>query len=246
VSPSPRRHAIAALTDIAADFERLGYALVRSPFDREEIDAWRRECDRLWAAPGVGDASEFRVDLRDTVDGRKVPERLDPVIDASPLFAELSRDGRILGVARALLGDDPVLFKDKLIMKMPQTKGYETHQDFSYVAFLGFSGDRQLAISVAIDATDANNGAIEVFGGYQKQLLPPRAGDGFLVDEGALDQSSAVLLAVEPGDMVILHSLCPHRSAPNDTNEPRRLVYFTYNAVSVGDHYATYYRLGKP
>lgn len=241
-----RRHTTDALADIVGDYRRFGYVVVASPFGREEIAQWRRECDLLWALPGTEEASEFRVDLRDTLDGRRVPERLDPVIDASPLFAELSRDERILRVARALLGEDVVLFKDKLIVKTPGTLGYRTHQDFSYVAFLGFPGDRQLAISIAVDSTNEGNGAIEVFPGQHTKLLPSAADDAFLVDERVLEPTFAVTVPVEPGDMLILHSLCPHRSRPNHTDKPRRLVFFTYNAISAGDHYQTYYRLGKP
>jgi ectoine hydroxylase-related dioxygenase (phytanoyl-CoA dioxygenase family) len=246
VPPPPGRHAATRLAAIAADYGRLGYAIVASPFRDDEIESWRTECDRLWALPGVHDASDARVDLRDTVSGRRVPERLDPVIDVSPVFAALSRDDRVLRIVRALLGEEPVLFKDKLIAKTPGTMGYRTHQDFAYIAFLGFPGDRQLAVSIAIDATDAGNGAIEVFGGRHEALLPAPSDDRFLVDERVLDPASAVTLAVEPGDMVILQSLCPHRSAPNRTGEPRRLVFFTYNGVSAGDHYESYYRLGKP
>lgn len=129
-APVPR-HSADALVDIVGDYRRFGYVVVASPFGQEEIAQWRRECDRLWALPGTQEASEFRVDLRDTLDGRRVPERLDPVIDASPVFAELARDERVLRVARALLGENVVLFKDKLIVKTPGTMGYRTHQDFS-------------------------------------------------------------------------------------------------------------------
>ncbi len=246
VPPPPSRHPATDLAAIVADYGRLGYALVASPFGGDEIEGWRRECDRLWALPGVRDAADPRVDLRATVEGGATPERLDPVIDASPAFATLSRDARILRIVHALLGEEPVLFKDKLIVKTPGTIGYRTHQDFAYIAFLGFPGDRQLAVSIAIDAAGAGNGAIEVFGGHHGGLLPSSVGDRFLVDERALDPASATMLSVEPGDMVILHSLCPHRSAPNRSGGPRRLVFFTYNAVSAGDHYDSYYRLGKP
>lgn len=235
-----------ALVDIAADFERCGYAVVASPFDAGEIKRWRDECERLWAMPGIHDASVFCVDLRDTVHGGRVAERLDPVTDASPLFAALARDERIVRLARLLLNEDVVLFKDKLIMKKPGTMGYPTHQDFSYIAFMGFPGERQLAIAIAVDATNEENGAVEVFAGYHNKLAPTATDDEFLVDEGALNPDSSAMVPLLPGDILVLHSLCPHRSGPNRTDQPRRMMFFTYNGASVGDHYETYYRLGKP
>jgi len=240
------RRTIDALADIADDYQRCGYAVVANLFDAGEIEQWRSECERLWAMPGVHDASEFRVDLRDTEFGGQVPERLDPVIDASPLFAALARDERILRVARDLLNEDVVLFKDKLIVKAPGTLGYPAHQDFSYIAFMGFPGDRQLAIAIAVDATNEPNGAVEVFSGYHMKLLPAAASDKLLVDEGVLDPDSVVMVPMNPGDMLVLHGLCPHRSGPNRTDQPRRILFFTYNGVSAGDHYAAYYRMGKP
>jgi ectoine hydroxylase-related dioxygenase (phytanoyl-CoA dioxygenase family) len=234
------------MSEITRDYEQLGYAIVASPFDAYEINRWRGECDRLWALPGVADASDFRVDLRNDVDGRRVPERLDPVIDASPLFTELTRDDRILRIVRALLRDDPLLFKDKLIAKTPGTTGYRTHQDFSYIEFFGFPADHQLAVALAVDAAGPNNGAIEVFPGRHDRLLPSAADDKYLSEESALDPASAVMIELQPGDMLMLHSLCPHRSRPNLASGPRRLLFFTYNAAASGDHYATYYRLGKP
>ena len=246
VTARAERRSATALADIKADYARLGYALVGGLFHGDEVQSWRHECDRLWALPSVQAACEPRVDLRDTLDGRRVPERLDPVIDASPLFAALAHDPRVLNVASALLGEPPLLFKDKLIAKTAGTVGYRTHQDYAYIAFLGFPGHKQLAVAIALDAADEHNGAIEIFGGRHARLLPPASDDRFLVDESTLDLADATMACVEPGDMLVLNSLCPHRSAPNRTSEPRRLLFFTYNAASAGDHYETYYRLGKP
>ncbi len=246
MDPYAKRHAPTAISDITRDYERLGYAIVASPFEASEIDRWRVECDRLWSLPDVADSSHSRVDLRDAMDGSRVPERLDPVIDVSPLFAALARDERILRIASALLRDDPLLFKDKLIAKTPGTTGYRTHQDFSYIEFFGFPADHQLAAALAVDAAGAENGAIEVFPSLHDRLLPSTADDKHLIEESALDATSAVMIELQPGDMLMLHSLCPHRSRPNLASGPRRLLFFTYNAAASGDHYATYYRLGKP
>jgi len=246
VRSDTRRHAATAVSDITRDYERFGYAIVASPFDASEIARWRGECDRLWSLPDVADASDSRVDLRYATDGSRVPERLDPVIDISPLFAALERDARILRIASVLLRDDPLLFKDKLIAKTPGTTGYRTHQDFSYIAFFGFPADHQLAAALAVDAAGADNGAIEVFPSRHDRLLPAANDDKYLTEERALDPTSPVMIQLQPGDMLMMHSLCPHRSRPNLTDGPRRLLFFTYNAAAAGDHYATYYRLGKP
>ena len=232
--------------ELISQYHDQGYVVVRSCFSLEEVADWQRECDQLWALPENRDTNEFRVDLRDTTEGIRIPERLDPVTDASPVFSKLSRDERILSLAMDLLGDEARLFKDKLILKLPGTCGYRTHQDYAYVADFGFEGDRQLAVAIAIDSSDAENGAIEVFPGRHTEQLPAPADDDYLVDEASLDLSTGKLINMDPGDILIFHSLCPHRSSPNRTEESRRILYFTYTAASCGDFYEIYYRLGKP
>ena len=41
--------------------------------------------------------------------------------------------------------------------------------------------------------------------------------------------------------MVLFDAYVPHRSAPNLTDSPRRVLYLTYNKASEGDHRERYY-----
>lgn len=234
------------LEQFKSDYDRKGYVRLPSPFSPRELKEWRIEADRLWSLPEIGDPENFRVDWRRNIRGERVPERLDPVTDISPLFSGLSRDHRILSIVTRLLGEEPVLFKDKLIIKPPGVNGYPLHQDFAYIDFFGFEGSQQLAVCIAIDATDDAAGPIEFFPGCHRHRLPsPETRPGEL-DESTLGSAAGEVLKLEPGDMIIFSSLCPHRSEPNRSNSPRRLLFLTYNARSAGDLYATYYRLGKP
>jgi len=227
-------------------YDQKGYVKVAALFTPGEISAWREEADRLWALPEIADPETFRVDWRKDVQGERVPERLDPVRDISPLFAALSRDPRILSIVHSLLQEEPLLFKDKLIIKPPGVNGYPLHQDFAYIDFLGFEGSQQLAVCLAIDATEPAAGPIEFFPGCHHRRLPSPAERPGELDAAALDSAEGEVVTLEAGDMVIFSSLCPHRSAPNRSNSSRRLLFLTYNARSTGDLYDTYYRLGKP
>lgn len=83
---------------IAADVVRYrtdGYVAVRGRFDSAEVSVWRRECERLWDGLDP-DQIGPRVQQRARVGGGKVIDRLDAVIELSPLFAALARDERIL------------------------------------------------------------------------------------------------------------------------------------------------------
>jgi len=119
-----------------------GFVVVQALFDRDAVAGWQAECERLWHDEQLADPESFRVDSRKTLRGASIAERMDPVTDVSPVFATLARHPDILGIGAVLLGEEPVLFKDKLIFKMPGTTGYPLHQDFAYITDFGFSGDR--------------------------------------------------------------------------------------------------------
>lgn len=223
-----------------------GYVHLPSQFSAHEIQGWRDETERLWSLPDVNESNNFRVDWRATTEGKLVPERLDPVTDISPLFAKLSKDQRILSIANLLLGEDPVLFKDKLIIKPPGVTGYPLHQDFAYIDDFGFEGSQQLAACIAIDKVDSTAGPIEFFSNLHHRRLPSPVERPGETDARFLETKNGQVLTMEQGDMVFFHSLCPHRSAPNGSKANRRLLFFTYNACSAGDLYEVYYRMGKP
>jgi len=234
------------LAKIKRDYVQYGYVRLASPFNDRDIQNWRNEADRLWSLPETDDPASARVDARTNVKGKRVPERLDPVIDISPLFAALAKDQRIVSIASLLLGESPILFKDKLIVKPPGVTGYPLHQDFAYIDFFGFEGSQQLAVCIAVDKTGPAAGPIEFFPNLHHRRLPSPAERPGETDEELLDIKKGEILAMEAGDMVFFHSLCPHRSAPNRSETNRRMLFFTYNARSSGDFYHTYYRMGKP
>jgi ectoine hydroxylase-related dioxygenase (phytanoyl-CoA dioxygenase family) len=234
------------LPTLKARYDQYGYVAIPSIFSATEVARWSAEADRLWRLPEVDDPHSARVDWRTTVAGGRTAERLDPVTDISPLFQRLAGDERVLTLAGYLLGEEAILFKDKLIIKPPGVNGYPLHQDFAYIEHFGFAGSQQLAVCIAIDRTDDSAGPMEFIPFLHRRRLPSPPERPGEVDETALDVGSGERLRMEPGDMVIFSSLCPHRSAPNRSSRCRRLLFLTYNTRSSGDFYDTYYRTGKP
>jgi ectoine hydroxylase-related dioxygenase (phytanoyl-CoA dioxygenase family) len=139
-----------------------------------------------------------------------------------------AHDPRILQPLREIYRDEAHLFKDKLIFKRPGMTGYALHQD--YIGWANFP-ETFITVLVAIDPTDAQNGATEVFPGYHKQgYLSPRDGDYHQLPEGVVDESRGVMLELAPGDVALFGGFTPHRSAPNRSDRLRRQLYLSYNA----------------
>jgi len=215
-----------------------GYLVLRSLFTSEETTAWRAESDRLLKSDIVH-PDNVRTPFR--FNSTHSPERIDPLLDISPVFADLCRDERIVGAVRDLFGDDPLLFKDKLILKLPGTSGYTLHQDQAWWQLC--PADDILSVSVALDAATESNGAVAVYPGYHKSLITPEGMKTNLRDAeaGIVDPAKRHLIETQPGDVLIFHSLTPHDSAANTSDKPRRSLYLSYNAARSGDLRDRYY-----
>ena len=48
-------------------------------------------------------------------------------------------------------------------------------------------------------------------------------------------------IETQPGDAVFFDCYTPHRSEPNLSNKPRRILYLTYNKLADGDYREKYY-----
>jgi len=167
-------------------------------------------------------------------------DRLDPVIDISPPFAAFARDDRLLRVVRQALGGQPQLMKDKFIAKPPGAAGYGAHQDAAYWPGLNVDAARFLTAIVFLDDATAEKGAIECVSGLHGQLLtdPDEIADP---DEATLGDFT--MIEAKAGDLLLLHSLTPHRSGSNRSGEMRRALLFTYGVDPRPDLYAVYKQL---
>jgi ectoine hydroxylase-related dioxygenase (phytanoyl-CoA dioxygenase family) len=204
-----------------------GYVAVRGRFGLQEIALWQAECDRLWAALST-EAGDTRVQFREHANGTAVADRIDPLLDVSPLFHRLARDPRITGAVESVFEGRAKVVKAKLITKRPGTHGYGLHQDFPYWQQLGYSADHLLTVQVAIDEASEANGGVELWPGMHREILPAPPGNPHDTDESAVAIDQAELIPLATGDLLIFHSLAPHRSAPNHSTRSRRAVFVTY------------------
>jgi 2-aminoethylphosphonate dioxygenase len=232
---------IRADEDLAVRFWREGYVLLSGGFESSEIAAWRAESDRLWAGLAA-DPDDPRVQWRGHAVLGQVRDRIDPLIDISPLFAELACDQRLVAPVRAVLRAEPVLMKAKLIAKRPGTAGYTLHQDFPYWAPLGIPADDLVTLLVSVDRATAENGAVEVFPRLHHAPIPADPDQPLDADETRVDSRDAILAEVEAGGLLLFHSLTPHRSGPNRSPTNRRALFFTYTTTAHGSVYHRYHQ----
>lgn len=230
------------------EYQTRGYVKLPRLFDRAEMDAIRLEFDRLFDDPEILHADSLRSASRQSLTSGTVLDRLDPVIDLSPILRELTQDARIVDAVSAAIGEPAVLFKDKAIMKPPGAFGYSVHQDFTNWQELPVPPQLLVTALMALDAATAENGALQLYPGLHHHHLRPaeKPSDIFnpqsgLVPAEALAGVEPELIETEPGDLVLFSSLAPHFSGPNRSDQKRRTLFLSYNAASYGDVYGRYY-----
>ncbi len=208
-------------------YRREGHVIVKGMFDPAEVRSWTEECGRLWAAVAA-DRGNPRVQWRGLATGGEIADRMDPILDLSPLFARLALDPRLVAAVGTLLDGTAIPFKAKIIMKRPGTAGYGLHQDYPYWEFLGPGPDEYLNATIAFDRFDASNGPLEFFSGLYHERIPAPPGSPYDADEAFLAGRRSVVVELEPGDVVLFHSMLPHRSGPNLGAQSRSGLFLTY------------------
>lgn len=217
-----------------AEFDRDGFLVARGFVEAAECAQLRRWTEDIAAAPEL--PGRHMVYYEDSLSepGRRIVQRIENVCPFHAGFDTLMRHGRLIAWAGALLGDEAVLFKDKINFKLAGGGGFELHQDQQ----AGWSVYAPLFLTamVSIDPTALENGCLEIAAGRHKE--------GLLGEEWRPLKADGLALApvqTDPGDVIFFDSFVPHASGPNRTAAPRRVLYVTYSRACDGDHRTRYF-----
>jgi phytanoyl-CoA hydroxylase len=205
---------LAALSDLASD-------PALEPGRRDERGAF------IAMEPGAEAAAAPRVDLI---------RKFGDFTDASPPLLRAAMSARLHGVLDALMGQGRVLLQEMALVKPPKFSGEKPwHQDAAY--FRGSDPNLMFGVWIALDPATRENGCMEVIPG--SHLLGPAphvpAEDINLctIRPDLVDIDRRVALPMDPGDVLIFHSLIHHYTAANRSNQRRRALQFHYHQVGL-------------
>ncbi|MCG8359536.1 MAG: phytanoyl-CoA dioxygenase family protein [Kiloniellales bacterium] len=220
-----------------AAFKRDGFVFVPGfygPAEMAEITAWTEELKARQETPGAH-MVYYEDDLR--APGHKVVQRIEYFTGFHAGFEGLFTGGRMAEATAELLGEPAALFKEKINFKMPGGDGFKPHQD----AQAGWNDYASFYITalVSIDESTPENGCLEVVAGWHDKGLVGALWEP--LSEEAMAEMDFVACPTKPGDAMFFDSYAPHRSGPNLTESPRRVLYVTYNRASEGDHRERYF-----
>ncbi|KAL6065712.1 Phytanoyl-CoA dioxygenase [Balamuthia mandrillaris] len=226
----------------------------------EHLAAWDRDGflviprEQLWTEEQVKEIVQWTTDVgnwpetpgkwmmyfsKSLKDGSRLLHRIENFFDYHPEFMELFNSPRFLGFVSQLFGERALLYKEKINFKYPGGEGFEPHQDHAAGWWL-YGHTLHITALVTVDKATAANGALEVVAGRHKEGL--LGGKFEAVPKEEVEKMTWILTETNPGDLVFFDSFVPHRSAPNLSEESRRVLYVTYNKASEGDYRVQYYQ----
>ena len=220
-----------------AAFQRDGFLVAPGLFSKDEmkhITAWTDEVEAWPETPGRH-MMYFEKSLKS--DGARILNRLENFYPFHASFHDLFDGAKLKGAVSDLLGEEAVLYKDKINFKLPGGDGFKLHQDQQ----AGWStyADFFITALVSIDTATVGNGCLEMVAGMHDRGLIGAEWKPMTEDD--LAGAPLVSCPTNPGDVVFFDSYCPHGSGPNLSDTRRRVLYVTYNALSDGDHRVQYY-----
>lgn len=217
---------------LVRSFRERGWALTRTLDEAAtaELQGW---VDEVASWPDDGDGWLHH---REMTDAGPALCRSENIIPFHAGLRALLTEGAMVEAASAFLGEEAVLYKEKVNYKLPGGAGYAPHQDAPAYPFI----DSHISCMVAVDDAVEENGCLEVVSGVHQRTFDMDRNGCIKADIVATMEWEVV--PVPAGHTLWFHSRTPHRSGPNLSDRPRRALYPTYNALAEGDLRDAYYQ----
>jgi ectoine hydroxylase-related dioxygenase (phytanoyl-CoA dioxygenase family) len=224
------------------EFIENGYFCKNNFISKQNVEKLKAEIIKLMDNPKVVSYSDRNNNLR----------RMERFTFSSKIMSSLNND--IIKFLKANLGNDYLLFKDKVNFKPSGGEGFFAHYDGIF-EFTTESGNKKkgwyeytdqfINVLVALDDFTVENGALEIAPihlGTFTELLSNTKNDGS-PDLNSDVESSCEFehILVDAGDICIFDNKSPHRSSANRSLSERGSIYFTYTLSSAGDLYNKYF-----
>lgn len=197
-----------------------GYLVLESLVSAEKLARYRRVFDELVERSRSLTQSEGGYNLAPDQEGRAIAGRLHKiqgvgVVDERVL--ELAREPELLDRVESLIGPNIDVFGTKfypMLVRGATSTGW--HQDNHY---FGTNSDRVVSCAIYLEATDRENGCLQVVPGSHRgaELAAHQSGTGVYA-HGAwteVSESQAVDLVCPPGTAVLFSANLLHGARPN-------------------------------
>jgi hypothetical protein len=186
---------------------------------------------------------------------RRTLTRLENFVDHHKEWQLLCHD-YLRRCVSAALGEEMVLFKEKLNLKPAGGSGFAPHVDTpSLRVALNEKGPQTfVTLMVAIDNASEQNGCLRIAKGLWSEQHscevvspdqdgnPDAGGRAGAIPLPVADSLDFCDVSCKGGPIVAFNGWAPHRSGANRSPFHRRAVFLTYNPAAEGDYHHEYYQ----
>lgn len=213
--------------------------LLSSYFSQEDTSkmiAWVEEIARWPVVDGK------YLNYYEVIENRPRISRTENFLPYHTAFRDFIRASGIFDIVEELLGEQVVLFKEKINYKYPGTGEYPAHQDVhaydtSPYAFQPYHRN----VTIFLDEATVENGCMELGWGHPKNKVLDRHPNGALLDY-EVQRLDWRPLPCPAGSVFVFDMFWPHLSRINTSALPRRSIFMTFNGISKGDLREAHYR----
>ena len=224
----------AMLTNSQIDsYHHNGYISVEDVLSGDDLSELRSVTDSfLEQSRSVSENNEvFDLESNHSPEQPQLRRLKDP-INQHEIFKRIMRYEKILSIVSQLIGEAIRCNGSKLNFKLPGFgSAVEWHQDW---AFYPHTNDDLLAVGVALDEMNDENGPLLVVPGSHKGPTYDHHQDGHFcgaITDPQLQIDAAIPLIMKAGGITIHHVRLLHGSRKNSSDIARRLLLFQYAAV---------------
>ncbi len=232
-------------TEAIACYRREGYLVVPGVLDQghveqclaaltalatdPDLEPGRRDGTGAFIAlePGAEPATANRADMI---------RKFGDFTDAAPALLRAAMSARLHLVLDALMGQGRVLLQEMALVKPPKVSGEKRwHQDAAY--FRGSDPSLMFGVWIALDPATRENGCMEVIPASHLLGPAPHVPNEDInlctIRPDLVHLRDRLALPMNPGDVLIFHSLIHHYTAANRSNQRRRALQFHYHQVGM-------------
>ncbi len=170
-------------------------------------------------------------------------------------FSDLLLKGVLADLISELMGEDAILYKERINFKAPGGGAHAAHQDgvaYESGSLAKFSPDSvpYISVLIGVDKATKENGCFQVVKDWPLDKLDILQMERTLPDNPSFskiaqhieDSLPWKMIETEPGDVIVFTERLPHRSEANHSKSGRRILYGVYNPKSEGDKREKYYQ----
>jgi phytanoyl-CoA hydroxylase len=228
-----------------ARYRREGYLVVPGVLDHRHIDECLAALTDLATDPaleaGQRDGRGAFIALEPGADATAAPRadlirKFGDFTDGSPALLRAAMSARLHEMLDAIMGQGRVLLQEMALVKPPKVSGEKPwHQDAAY--FRGSDPHAMFGVWIALDPATRENGCMEVIPGSHLRGPAPHVPTEDInlctIRPDLVRLMDRVALPMDPGDVLIFHSLIHHYTAANRSNLRRRALQFHYHQVGM-------------